>query len=75
MMKRVQYYKILFILVLSGMAIIAKPQQSRVDSVINLLQKSKTKKGIDTAQFITATKLLGKTSITEIGRASCRERV
>ena len=65
MMKRVQYYKILFILVLSGMAIIAKPQQSRVDSVINLLQKSKTKKGIDTAQFITATKLLGKTSITD----------
>ncbi|MDZ4793514.1 MAG: ATP-binding protein [Bacteroidota bacterium] len=60
-----QYFKIFFFLFVSGFTNEVVAQQSRVDSVIALLQKSKIKTGIDTAQFIAATDLIQKAIITD----------
>ena len=62
-MKHSQYFKILLLLFTSGITTVALAQQSRVDSVIAMLQKSNTKTGLDTAQFLSATDLLQKTSL------------
>jgi signal transduction histidine kinase len=40
-------------------------QQSKVDSIIHLLEKSNTKKGIDGAIFLSATTLLGETKLDD----------
>ncbi len=50
---------------LSTLLIPLHAQQSRVDSIVEMLSRSKTEKGIDTAYFLATANLIQKTNLTD----------
>jgi len=64
-MKHKQYFKFLFFLFVSGFTNEVGAQQSRVDSVIVMLQKTKTPEGIDSTAFTNVMSLIEKTTLND----------
>ncbi len=61
-----KYFIILLILLVFGFTNEVGAQQSRVDSIIIILQKTKTPAGVDTIAFTGAMSRIEKTTLTEI---------
>jgi len=64
-MKHKPYFKILFFLFVSGFTNEVGAQQSRVDSVIVMLQKTKTLTGVDSIDFTSAMNHIEKTTLND----------
>ena len=64
-MKHKPYFKFLFFLFVSGFTNEVCAQQSRVDSVIVMLQKTKTLTGVDSIDFTGAMNLIEKTTLND----------
>ncbi|REG91081.1 ATP-binding protein [Algoriphagus antarcticus] len=64
-MKHKQYFKIFFFLFVSGFTNEVGAQQSRVDSIITMLQKTKSPGGVDSTAFTSAMNYIEKTTLNE----------
>jgi len=64
-MKHKPYFKFLFFLFVSGFTNEVGAQQSRVDSVIVMLQKTKTLTGVDSIDFTSAMNHIEKTTLND----------
>ena len=70
MSKQQSFLKLLIIFLLCTCIASLYAQQSRVDSIVQLLNKIKTSKGVDTVKFADAVSMIEKTNLNDESNAT-----